>query len=194
MSRDPTSAIIVVSGLPRSGTSLMMRMLQAGGVPVLTDGVRAADADNPFGYFEFAPVRLVARDADWLAAARGKAVKVISPLLDRLPRDHAYQVLFMRRDLDAILASQARMLERRGETGPDPQRLKAEFASHLEQTHHLLAGNPAFAVHVVDFSRLLETPAPLVRGIGRFLGRPLDEPAMRACIDPSLDHHGADQR
>jgi hypothetical protein len=189
--RDPGSSIIVVTGLPRSGTSLMMRMLGAGGLALMTDGVRAADADNPFGYFELDRVRSLARDAGWLLAARGKAVKVISPLLPLLPREHAYNVLFMHRDLDEILASQVRMLEHRGEPGPltDAHRLRAEFAVHLERTRHLLASDPAFAVLDLSYRGLIEASAQLVPGIARFLGRELDEAAMQACIAPDLYHN-----
>src|SRR5262249_30630691 len=102
--------IIIVSGLPRSGTSLMMQMLDGGGVPVLTDNIRAADTDNPRGYYEFEPVKATKRDATWLPAARGKAVKMVSQLLYHLPPGETYRVLFLERDLEEVLASQEKML------------------------------------------------------------------------------------
>jgi hypothetical protein len=184
---DPGSPIIIVTGQPRSGTSLMMRMLAAGGLTVVTDGVRIADQDNPFGYFELERVRSLATDSAWLSAARNQVVKVISPLVPLLPREFKYQVLFMRRDLDEILASQARMLEHRGESGPaaDAQQLKAEVAAHLGLIEHLLASEP-FETLDVSYQELLHAPEAPVHAIARFLGKKLDETAMRACIEPGL--------
>src|SRR5579872_1312474 len=112
--------VTIVSGLPRSGTSMMLRMLAAGGLPILTDGVRTPDEDNPHGYLEWEGVKSLARDASWVASARGKGVKVIYYWLRDLPRDCRYRVIFMRRDLDEVLASQAAMLERRGVREPRP--------------------------------------------------------------------------
>ena len=110
------SAVVVVSGLPRSGTSLMMQMLEAGGVPILTDGERACDADNPKGYYEYEPVKALQNgDSDWLDKAEGKAVKVISFLLRHLPQKHRYRVVFMNRNLDEVLASQEKMPVTRGQ-------------------------------------------------------------------------------
>lgn len=127
--------VIVVSGLPRSGTSLMMRMLAAGGVPLLTDGQRTADEDNPYGYFEYEPVKALQRDATWLPQARGKAIKIISQLLPTLPPDVPYRVLFMRRELREVLASQRQMLVRRGKPSDadSDAELAALFAAHLQQ-------------------------------------------------------------
>ena len=102
--------IVVVSGLPRSGTSLMMQMLQAGGMPLLTDGRRAADGDNPKGYCEFEPAKRLKDDASWLGAAEGRAVKLVSALLFDLPPERRYRVIFMTRDLDEVLASQRDLL------------------------------------------------------------------------------------
>src|SRR5438045_2458230 len=97
------SEIIIVSGLPRSGTSLMMQMLENGGVDVVTDNVRTADADNPRGYYEFEPVKKIKQDTSWLPATRGKAFKMVSQLLYHLPPSERYRVLFMERDLDEML-------------------------------------------------------------------------------------------
>ena len=108
------SSITVVSGLPRSGTSLLMQMLRAGGVPILSDQVRAEDANNPRGYLEFEPVKRLARDASWIPQARGKAVKVIAQLIGKLPPDERYHIIMMRRDVDEVITSQMQMLERLG--------------------------------------------------------------------------------
>ena len=106
--------IVVVSGLPRSGTSMMMQMLEAGGMEVMTDGLRAADEDNLKGYFEYETVKALHTDRNWLPEARGKAVKIISELLKYLPETQTYRIIFLRRALEEVLASQDRMLVRRG--------------------------------------------------------------------------------
>src|SRR5262245_44380653 len=133
--------ITIVSGLPRSGTCLMMQMLQAGGLPLLCDQVRAADEDNPRGYLEFDKVRQLAKDAGWMSQAEGKALKVVSLLLYHLPPGFEYRVLFMRRDLDEILTSQEKMLARRGESpGPDRATMRRHFERHLEGLGEGLCG------------------------------------------------------
>ena len=165
----------------------MMNMLRAGGIEILTDGVRQADVDNPAGYFELERVKSLARDVTWLDSARGKGIKVISALLRHLPTNHRYKVLFMRRDLDEVLASQARMLEHRGmQRSPDGDAaLRVEFAAHLALTDKLLREDAAFAAHDVSYARLLEAPGVELQGVARFLGRELDIVAMRACVDRS---------
>ena len=114
--------IIIVSGLPRSGTSLLMQMLAAGGIMVITDKLRTADADNPRGYYEFELVKKIKQDASWLPQVRGKAVKMISQLLYDLPGSESYRVILMERDLDEVLVSQEKMLERLGRTAAPRRR------------------------------------------------------------------------
>src|SRR5262245_57688671 len=106
--------IIVVSGLPRSGTSLMMQMLDNGGIAVVTDNFRTADTDNPRGYYEYEKVKKIKQDASWLPGTRGKAFKMVSQLLYDLPPEEQYRILFMERDLEEMLLSQEKMLERLG--------------------------------------------------------------------------------
>lgn len=180
--------IIVVSGLPRSGTSLMMNMLGAGGIELVTDGVRQPDVDNPRGYFELERVKSLAADTAWLSSARGKAVKVISALLQHLPSAHRYKVLFMRRDLDEVLESQARMLEHRGvpRAPSGDAALRADFVAHLEATARLLRGSDAFDVLDVSYAELLDAPVAEVARVASFLGSGVDRAAMRACVDPAL--------
>src|SRR5262249_33021607 len=134
--------IVVVSGLPRSGTSMAMKMLDAGGVPTLTDGIRAADDSNPKGYFELERVKELDKNGDsaWLAGARGKAVKIISFLLTYVPESYDYQVIFMDRDIDEVLASQNKMLAARGEaagTAPDAQ-IRQAYQGHLTKVDRFL--------------------------------------------------------
>lgn len=177
--------IIVVSGLPRSGTSLMMNMLDAGGVELLIDGVRRADVDNPAGYFELERVKSLATDTAWLGAAQGKAIKVISALLRHLPRTFKYKVLFMRRDLDEVLASQARMLEHSGtpSSRSGDAALRAAFVAHLAVTERLLREDSAFDVHDVSYATLLDAPDAELERVLRFLGVDLDRAAMLTRID-----------
>ena len=178
--------IVIVSGLPRSGTSLMMRMLEAGGVPPVVDGEREADVDNPRGYYEYEPVKKLAADDAWLDAAGGKAVKVISALLGRLPDRHRYRVVFMRRDLDEVLASQAEMLKRRGEPPGDEALLRRAFFGHLEQVERSLAAAPNVEVLFVSYARLVTAPEAQLDRIQRFFSGSLDRAAMAGVIEPGL--------
>jgi len=179
--------VVVVSGLPRSGTSLMMAMLEAGGIAPLTDGARGADADNPRGYYELERVKRLPEDAGWLSEAGGRAVKVVSELLRHLPDDRRYRVVFMRRRLDEILASQAKMLERRGEPpGASEADLRALYQVHLEAIFAWLDQAPHATALYLSYNRLLSDPAPHVARLSEFVGRPLDTAAMASVIDARL--------
>jgi RNase adaptor protein for sRNA GlmZ degradation len=124
--------IVVVSGLPRSGTSMMMRMLEKANYPMLTDDIREADADNLLGYYEYEPVKNLDKDCSWIGEAEGKVVKIVSPLLMSLPQDHEYKVIFMERDIDEILASQSKMMERRGEQNSvNDEHMREIYSRHL---------------------------------------------------------------
>ncbi len=167
----------------------MMQMLAAGGLPVLTDGLRAPDADNPRGYFEFEPVKTLARDASWLRNARGKAVKIVSALLRHLPADLPFRVIFMRRPIEAVLASQKKMLVRRGRPAPSPeadQRLGELFAAHVEEAVQRIRALEHACMHVVDFPELLQQPPEVAAGVHSFLDRTLDVGRMTAAVDATL--------
>ena len=181
--------ITIVSGLPRTGTSLMMQMIHAGGIPALTDKVRASDEDNPKGYFELEAVKRTKKDVSWLAEAGGRVVKMVHLLLYDLPSDHQYRVVFMRRDLREVIRSQGVMLERRGTDGArltDEQLIKA-YEGQLAKIQRWLDDQPNFQVHQVSYNTLISDPPPAVEAIKAFLGCGLDCVAMLACIDPSLD-------
>lgn len=187
MSASDPNVITVVSGLPRSGTSMMMSMLVAGGMQPLADGLRTADEDNPRGYFELEAVKRTRQDPGWLKEAGGKVVKIIAQLLFDLPEDHRYRVIFMRRDLDEVLRSQKKMLERRGEPhGGDDAEMKRTFIHHLEEVEEHLRKRPQCEVLFVNYRRAVEDPAPEVERIVRFLGADLDRAAMVAATDQSL--------
>lgn len=187
----PASAdpVVVVSGLPRSGTSLMMNMLQAGGIPIVTDELRIADDDNPKGYFELEQVKQLSKgDVAWVSGAHGKAVKVISALLEHLPGSSAYKIVFMRRRLPEVLASQRKMLERRGEpTDAVPDAMMASlFEKHLTKIEGWLAEQPNMSVLYVPYHEVAEQPERHVDSIISFLGLPLDRAKMLEAVDPSL--------
>src|SRR5262245_11388390 len=151
--------IVVVSGLPRSGTSMTMRMLVAGGMQAVTDGRRAADEDNPNGYFEEEKVKDLAQDPDkgWLRHARGKAVKIVSSLLPHLPDSNNYKVLFMQRDLHEVLASQSKMLQHRGETSDTgDDRMLELFRVHLASVQGMLRSRPCFEVHEIEYAAVVQ--------------------------------------
>ncbi len=181
--------IVVVSGLPRSGTSMVMKMLEAGGVPILSDGLRAADEDNPKGYYEIERVKRLAEEHDkaWLATARGKAIKVISYLLKSLPPRFNYRVVFIRRELAEVLASQRKMLARRGETEQTPpERMRALFEDDLWRAGYQLKRRPEFESLELQYTDVVARPLEQARRLAAFLGGALDAEAMAAAVDPQL--------
>jgi Sulfotransferase family len=182
--------VIVVSGLPRSGTSMAMQMLDAAGIAIVSDGVREASEDNPKGYYEDERVkRLHKKDEDgtWLSAARGKAVKVISFLLKDLPASNRYKVLFMRRPLGEVLASQRKMLERRGESDPTTDETMFElWQGHLSKVERLLESSSHFEHLDLQYADVVRDPLSQARRIRDFLGLPLDDEVMAAAVDQSL--------
>jgi hypothetical protein len=183
------SEIVVVSGLPRSGTSMMMKMLDAGGLQPVTDELRKADVDNPKGYYEFERVKkLRAGDAEWLDEARGKVVKVISALLEYLPATHSYRVIFVQRNMQEVLASQKKMLAHRGEdpAASDDEAMARMFENHLQKVYQWLEEQPNFSVLYVDYNQLLGEPAPWAEKISGFLGGALDVERMAEVVDPAL--------
>ena len=181
--------VIVVSGLPRSGTSMAMQMLETGGLPIVTDGVRQANEDNPKGYYEYERVKNLHRDSDrsWVREARGKAIKVISYFLKDLPATNNYQVILIERDLREILASQAKMLERRNEANEsNDERMLELYQDHLWQVKSLLKHRPHFQTMVLDYKDVVNTPLEQARRMHEFLGMPLDLEKMASVVDGQL--------
>ncbi len=182
------ASIVVVSGLPRSGTSLVMSMLEAGGIPVLVDDHRPADASNPRGYYELEAVKATARDDAWVDRAPGRAVKVIHALLPKLPPRHRYDVLMIERDLGEVAASQRAMLERtEGERDVEGDaRLIDAMRRQLDDARHWLAAQPNVRWQPIPHRRLLRDPRVAATEIARFVDRALDVEAMAARVDPEL--------
>ncbi len=180
--------IVIVSGLPRSGTSMMMKMLVEGGLPAVVDSLRQADEDNPNGYFEIeASKSLKDGDKKWLYDAQGRVVKVISYLLEFLPDDLSYDVIFMERDLGEILASQRKMLQRRNETSAlSDAEMEAQFREHLRAMKYWTARKPNMRILFVKYSEMVKAPETLCQSIVDFLELPLDLKAMQAVPSQSL--------
>ena len=182
--------IVIVSGLPRSGTSMMMKILEAGGMAIMTDGGRGADIDNPKGYFEYERTKNLEKETDksYLREGRGKALKVISFLIKDLPDDNDYRVIFMRRDLDEVLASQDKMIQRLGATdaSADAEAMKEAYRNDIVRARLLCKKRPNFEMIEVHYRATIEDPVDTSRRVNAFLGDRLDEAAMREAVDESL--------
>jgi len=180
--------VVVVTGLPRSGTSLMMQVLEAAGVAPLQDGARPPDASNPRGYYELSAVRGTATDASWVADAGGRAVKVIHRLLAHLPPGHRYRVIVMRRPIREVIASQDRMLARLGEptVGLDPERLTAVLGAQLEEAVALLDRRPELEWIAVEHGRLLADAEAECARVLRFVRSEASAAEVARIVDPAL--------
>jgi sulfotransferase family protein len=180
--------ITIVSGLPRSGTSLMMQMLDAAGLPVLCDGERKADTDNPKGYLEWERIKQLPKNPGLIAEAEGKVVKVISQLVLSLPAGHAYKMIFMQRPLPEVLKSQDEMLRRRGNADSitDTSAIEEAFQRHLIEVNKWLAGRANMHVLRVHYHRVLREPKTVAEEVAAFLEVPLDIEAMVRQVDGSL--------
>ena len=187
-SKPKTSTIIVVSGLPRSGTSMMMKMLAEGGLPPVTDSIRGADEDNPNGYFEFEPVKQLAEgQSAWLEQADHKIVKIVSALLEHLPSDYHYKIIFMERDIKEILASQQKMLQRRNEKSKvSDAEMEAQFRDHLTAIKYWLARQPNMEVLYVDYNKIMSNPDEFCQPIADFIAVPVDVAKMRSVPNARL--------
>lgn len=180
------SEIVVVSGLPRSGTSLMMQMLECGGIPALTDEIRAADTDNPRGYYEYEAVKRTKDDASWVPGARGKAVKMVSSLLYDLPAGEKYRVVFQRRDFDEMIDSQEKMLRRLNQQSAPRDAIIKSFKTHLDRLFEWLSKQSHFQVLEVSYNDIIENAEAEVQRVADFLDGAVLPDAMLQAIDPSL--------
>lgn len=185
---DPKT-VIVVSGLPRSGTSMMMKMLEAGGLKILTDNQREADANNPKGYYEFERVKQM-KDGDlaWLPEAAGKVVKIVTGLITFLPSEYKYKIIFMKRDLHEILSSQKKMLGRLGKEDdniPDDQMSKV-YEEHLKQVKGWLVRQPNIELMYVNYNTMVSDPTESLQKVNEFLGGGMDVKVMAGVVDKEL--------
>ena len=186
---DVTKPIIVVSGLPRSGTSMMMRMLDEGGTEPLTDGIRKSDEDNPRGYYEVELVKTLKKqyDKSWLDAAQGKVIKVISSLLKDLPVEYQYDVVFMNRSIDEVIASQNKMIARRGEVAEsNDQQMRQLYQQHLQSIKAWIRKQQNFRLLEVSYNEIMQRPREEAQRVRDFLGLPLDVEKMSEAVDDQL--------
>ena len=183
------NTITIISGLPRSGTSMMMRMLEAGGMQVITDHYREADLDNPLGYFELEQVKKLKNDdTAWMDEAQGKAVKIISALLEFLPEQYQYQIIFMQRNMDEILASQKNMLNRHGKPTDEvsDEEMKSIFEKHLHQVTDWLSSQSNIDVIYLNYNQVLHDPELNLAQVVQFLEGSVDIQQMLNVIDNNL--------
>lgn len=188
--------IILVSGLPRSGTSMMMKMLEAGGVKVMEDGVRTADIDNPKGYYEYERVKNLEKETDksYLKDARGKVIKIISFLLKDLPPDNDYRIVFMRRDLDEVLASQNKMLKHRNEVDTsDDAAMRDAYLNHIASVRIMSRKRQNWETIEIRYDDTVKDPKATAATLNTFLGGKLDEKAMVAAVDGELYRNRKDK-
>jgi len=187
--------ITIVSGLPRSGTSMMMGMLEAGGMGIMTDTIREADEDNPKGYFELEQVKQLETDSVWLKNAQGKVVKIISTFLRHLPSDYNYRIIFMLRNMQEILNSQKQMLLRRSEA---TDKIKDEemgriFSAHLKKMQQELPQQPNVEALFINYNKVIKEPTKHIKEINYFLGNILDENNMQSVISKRLYRQQGDK-
>ena len=182
--------IVVVSGLPRSGTSMMMKMLQAGGMPLYVDDVRKPDEDNPIGYYELEEVKSLLKEEDkaWIGQGKGKAIKIVSTLLPGLPSSHFYKVIFMQRHLDEVILSQNKMLRRRGEPVDESgdERMRGTLEKHLVRTKLWIDDQLNFAVVDVPYREVIADPRRQAQRVRNFLAVDLDVENMASAVDAGL--------
>ncbi len=185
---EPAECITIVTGLPRSGTSMMMQMLVAGGLPLLSDDKREADDDNPRGYYELEQATRLRQDQAWLMDAKGKVVKLVAQLLPALPAKLSYRVVFIKRDLDEVLRSQQVMLDRIGRSRSklSDEQLQAAYRKQLQQVCVWLAKQPNLRTLFISHRQAIETPAVVAEQVNSFLGGSLDTSAMAAVVDGAL--------
>ena len=180
--------ITIVSGLPRSGTSMMMRMLEAGGMVLVVDNIRKADEDNPYGYFEFEKVKKIKEDSSWLDYTQGKAFKIVSMLLYNLPHDKNYKVIFMKRNMKEIIASQKIMLERhkRDRDDVDDEQMARLSEKHIHQIDIWLGKQQNIDTLYVNYNDFIERPRENAEAVSQYLGNILDVDRMVKTVDKSL--------
>lgn len=184
---DRENECIVVTGLPRSGTSMMMQMLAAAGLTPFTDDRRIPDSDNPRGYFEHEKATQLHTDSSWLPEAHGKVVKIVAHLVPYLPTGHHYRIVFMHRDLDEVTASQQVMLKRLGRKGAalETERLRRTYTAQLVQIQQWLE-RQKIPVLAVRYDQAVADPATTAKRLQSFLGAPFDVVGAAKAIEPAL--------
>lgn len=182
------NCIYIVSGLPRCGTSMMMQMLERGGMEVVTDNIRKADKDNPKGYYEFEKVKKIKEDTSWLDATCGKVFKMVSMLLYDLPKDRNYKVIFMKRDIDEMLASQKKMLNRLGreDEAAEQEGMKPFYEKHVKEIENWLKMQENIDVLYLNYNNILADPDGAARSLKSFIGIRFNVEEATRTVDKDL--------
>ncbi len=180
--------ITIVSGLPRSGTSMMMQMLEAGGISIVTDNIRKTDEDNPRGYYESEKVKKIKEDVSWLDDCHNKAFKMVSELLHHLPQEKKYKIIFMKRDMEEMLASQRTMLDRLGRKGASvsSEKMAELYEKHLRNVENWLAKQNNIDVLYVKYNEVIDNPEENAKVVSQFLGDRLNIEKMASVVEKSL--------
>jgi len=178
--------ITIVSGLPRSGTSMMMQALKSGGMDILSDNMRQADESNPKGYWEYEKVKMLPKDNRWILQADGKALKIIAQLLKYIPMQLQYKIIFMERDLDEILISQEKMLARLGKDGGNNRLIKYAFSRQLKEIKKWIVHESNIDTLFVNYAQTINEPIKTMTEVRNFLDMELDVAAMSAVVDGNL--------
>lgn len=180
--------ITIVSGLPRTGTSMMMKVLQAGGMKIVADNIRKSDIDNPQGYYEYEMVKKIKEDTLWLEDAKGKVFKMVSMLLYDLPSNENYKVIFMKRKMSEVLASQRKMLERMGQnTGSQSDEEMWElYNKHLDGIAKWIKEQSNIDVLYINYNDFIEDPSEQIEMVSRFLDYKLNTEEAVKVVDKAL--------
>lgn len=177
------SEIIVVTGLPRSGTSLMMQILDRAGIPILQDGKRESDISNPKGYYELEAVKGIVQDNSFLDGAEGKAVKIVAPLPLHMNTSNNYRVIFMRRDLEEILLSQEKMLNK--DQTSEREKFRTIYEFHIKKTYRFFQENNIPYLDV-SYNELMDNPAETLKTVVNFLNVDADPAVLAGVVSPEL--------
>ncbi len=188
MTKRKAEPIFIVSGLPRCGTSMMMQMLEAGGIQVITDHIRQADEDNPHGYYEFEKVKKIKEDSSWLDGCHGKVFKMVSALLYYLPNSKEYKIVFMKRKMDEMLASQNTMLQRQGRNDAvvSDEEMAKKLDKHLLKIETWLAKQRNFKVIYINYNSVIENALENAKNVAFFLNLPMDIDKSVKVVESSL--------
>lgn len=178
------NTILIVSGLPRSGTSMMMQMIAKSGITILTDELRVADHSNPKGYYEFEPVKSLAKDNSWMDQAQGKCVKIIAQLLPFIRKEFQYKVIYMDRNLDEVLKSQNVMLGK-GDQPVNPV-IADVFKKQVASVTKFLQESPNIETLTINYRESIEDPAGVAKKVAEFIGKPEMEETMSAAVSKDL--------
>lgn len=178
--------VVVVSGLPRSGTSMMMQLLVAGGITAVQDHIREQDSDNPKGYFEFEKVKSLKDDSSWVKNCSDQCIKVISFHLNNLPDNCHYKVVFMRREMDEIIRSQKKMLVNKKRSTDNMDKLSTIYDKHVREVEVFLKDQQNFDVAYMNYTDVLNHPYKAFKSLCHFLDRRLNQDEMIKVVDPML--------